>query len=129
MAGPAPSPLADWTRLMRRAFTRRLTRLVQVRVADGAGGYTSTWEARGGIWADVKAGSGSARVTELGEEPRLRVRILTPAVPQGHDARVEPGNRLQEGTRLFEVEAVHEADQTGRVLVLFSREITEGGAV
>lgn len=113
---------------MRRVYARRLERLVQTRVPDGAGGYSSTWQPRGGLWADVKAGAGGVRVTELGEEPRLRLKISMPWVPLGHSSRPEPGDRLQDQTRLYEVEALHEANGSAHALTLFAREITERNA-
>lgn len=113
---------------MGRAYSRRLVRLVQIRQPDGAGGYGSSWIEAGALWADVVARTGGLRVTELGDEPRLRLKITTPGVPQGHASRPAPGDRLRDGTRLYEIEAVHEADPLGRALTLFASEITEGNA-
>lgn len=113
---------------MRRDFTRRLIRQVEVRTPDGAGGYTNIWEERGALWADVDVRSGSLRVTELGEVPRLRVKITTHALPQDHEGRPVSGDRLRDGARLYEVEAVHEEDRRGRYLVCFANEVTERGS-
>ena len=106
-------------------LTRRLERLEAVRVPDGAGGFDRVWERRAGLWAEVAVRSGGARVTELGVAPRLRLRITVQDVPPGHAARPAPGDRLREGVRLYEVEAVHEA-APGR-LACFAQEVTEGG--
>lgn len=108
-------------------LTRRMRRLVPVRVPDGAGGRTRSWEAGGAFWASVSPGGGGARVTELGTEPRLRLRIVTQALPEGHPTRPVPGDRLAEGARLYAVDAVDPADGEGRWLTLFAREITERG--
>ena len=80
------------------------------------------------LWCDVRARSGGMRVTELGEEPRLRFKILTRALPAGHADRPQAGDRLRDGARLYEIGAVHEADVRDRFLTLFSREVTERGA-
>ena len=110
---------------MRRHFTRRLVRMVARRTSDGAGGFDRDWVPSGAIWADVKVRSGGQRTTELGEEPRLRLRIVTHAVPVGHAARPGAGDRLLDGSRLYEVEAVHEADAERRYLTCFANEVTE----
>ncbi|KIT17289.1 head-tail adaptor protein [Jannaschia aquimarina] len=111
---------------MRRTFTRHLNRLVPERVSDGAGGFERIWTERGSLWGDVQARTGTLRVTELGEEPRLKVKITAHALPQDHEGRPWQGDRLVDGLRAYEVEAVHEDDRRGRWLTIYAREVTEG---
>ncbi|WP_308916794.1 head-tail adaptor protein [Jannaschia sp. LMIT008] len=116
---------------MRRTLTRRLVRLVPDHVGDGAGGLSRTWVEVGALWGDVQARSGSLRVTELGADPRLKVRIVIHGVPDDHPSRPRQGDRLRDGGRLFEVEAVHAIDHRGRYLGCFAHEVSEreGGDV
>jgi len=112
--------------MMRAKFSRRLIRQVRVRVPDGAGGYGAAWQERGALWGDVDGRSGGRRVTEPGSETRLKARITIHALPQNHPDRPRPGDRLRDGARRYAVEAVHESDETGRYLVCFASEVTEG---
>ena len=71
--------------------------------------------------------SGGLTVTELGEDPRLRLRIAIHALPEGHVDRPVQGDRFREGRRLYDVDAVHEADPAGRYLTCHARAVpTEG---
>ncbi|WP_298433158.1 head-tail adaptor protein [uncultured Jannaschia sp.] len=105
-------------------YTRRLEHLVPVRVPDGGGGILRSWDARGVIWGRIQMRSGGLKATEFGRAPRLGVKIRTHHLPQGHPARPEMGHRLRDGTRLYEVEAVH--DGADDALVVMAAEIHEG---
>lgn len=108
---------------MSRMLTRRLTHLAAVRTADGAGGFLESWVVQGAIWCEVRMRSGDLKQTEFGERPRLKVRILTRAVPPDHPARPRPGDHLQEGSRIYLVEAVHESDVQGHYLAILASEL------
>ncbi|MBC7157970.1 MAG: head-tail adaptor protein, partial [Rhodobacteraceae bacterium] len=41
-------------------LSRPLVLEARARVADGAGGFVETWEARGTLWAEVAPGAGTA---------------------------------------------------------------------
>lgn len=97
---------------MSRVFSRRLTLTVPERVSDRAGGVIKAWAARGTLWAEVRMRSGGMRSTEFGEVPRLGLRITTHYLPQDHQMRPSPGDRLLDGGRTYAVEAVH--DTIGR---------------
>ncbi|MEM7487738.1 MAG: head-tail adaptor protein [Pseudomonadota bacterium] len=107
---------------MSRVFSRRLLLERAERQPDGAGGYARMWSVLGAIWAEVRMRSGDLRDTEFGETPRLKLRITTPAMPEGHAMRPRVGDRLRDGERLYEVSAVHESDGIGRTLVLLASE-------
>lgn len=105
---------------MTRGYPRRLLRLENVQVADGAGGMVEEWQVRGAVWGNVMARSGGLRAGEFGRTPRLAVRIRIPGLPDGHPIRPTVGQRLRDGTRLYDVEAVHEADPLGRELTILA---------
>jgi hypothetical protein len=82
----------------------------------------------GGLWAEVRMRSGALRATEFGDTPRLTLRITTHALPEGHEGRPVPGDRLRDGGRLYEVEAAHESDGRGRMLTVLAAEVMGGAA-
>jgi head-tail adaptor len=101
------------------AMTRRLLLEAPERVADGAGGFSEVWVARGHIWAAVET-RGAGR--EVDQAARLQLKITMRAVPQGAAARPDPAMRFRDGARLYRIEAVHEGEPLGRTLVCFSVE-------
>ena len=107
---------------MGRVYTRRLTLEVPVRTPDGGGGQVRGWEERGAIWADVRMRSGGLKHSEFGRTPRLQVRIKTHALPDGHPTRPIAGDRLRDGSRVYEVEATHE--DLKHVLVILASDVT-----
>ncbi|CTQ34239.1 head-tail adaptor protein [Jannaschia rubra] len=109
---------------MAKVFGRRLILLAAGRTADGGGGFRRGWDARGGLWAEVRMRSGGLAHDEFGRAPRLRLRITTHGLPVGHPMRPAPGDRLQDGARLFEVEAVHDGER--RHLVILASEVPDG---
>ena len=103
-------------------LSRALTLEGPVTVPDGAGGYTKTWTALGTLWAEVLPGSGN---DALGEERMLSAvpyRVTVRGAPVGLPSRPLPGQRLREGTRLYQVQAVTERDSAGHYLTCFARE-------
>lgn len=108
---------------MPRVFTRRLVLSSVVRAPDGGGGFLEEWVEKGAFWGEVRMRSGSLRATEFGETPRLRVKIQAHGLPEGHPMRPVPGERIADGGRRFEVEAVHDGDR--RILVILARELAE----
>ena len=123
LLGAVPRDPAEGRPLSARRFRRHLVLEAAVSRPDGAGGVTRAWEARGAFWAEVRAGRGRVRVTELGADPDLRVRIRIRAVPPGHPARPAQGDHFLEPGRVYEVETVHEADAAGRYLDCDAREL------
>ena len=106
---------------MARVFTRRLVLSTAQEMPDGAGGTVRDWQERGALWAELRMRSGALRSTEFGRTPRLQVRITTHDLPEGHLMRPTTGDRLRDGNRTFEVQAVHSGER--RFLVVLASEV------
>lgn len=105
---------------------RRLNRLLvleePVRIPDGAGGFLRNWAPLGEHWAEVSAGSGKARAGEFVTLASVPVKIVVRAAPQGSPRRPLPEQRFRDGSRIFRILAVAEADPEQRYLTCFARE-------
>ena len=109
------------TRLPR--LSRQLVLEDPQRSSDGSGGYSETWIALGTLWAEVKALTG--RVT--GDSLSLqRYRITLRASPEGAASRPRPDQRFRDGSRLYRIDAVAEADPDARYLTCFAVEEVSG---
>jgi len=106
--------------MSRPQMTRKLVLETPGRVPDGAGGYTQTWTALGIVWAEVLPRTGR----EDSAASRLGLKITLRAAPQGAPSRPTPQQRFRDGARLYLIEAVTEADPTGRFLTCFAIEET-----
>ncbi|WP_127111747.1 head-tail adaptor protein [Shimia sediminis] len=103
-------------------LSRMLVLEAPERLADGAGGYTESWVAKGTLWADVQARAGRERDGGEVSLARMGYRIIVRGAPQGAASRPVPGMRFREGTRFFRIEAVSERDPQGRTLTCFASE-------
>lgn len=92
------------------------------RVADGAGGYATSWVAIGTLWAEVKPGTGRERAGEFVTLATVPYRITVRAAPPGSPSRPRPEQRLRDGSRIFRILAVSEADPAGHYLACFAHE-------
>ena len=97
-----------------------------VAVDDGGGGRSADWSALGTLWAEVKPGSGRAVERGMVAVGSVPLRIVVRAAPAGSSMRPRPGQRLREGTRIYPILAVTEADAEGRHLTCFAREEVAG---
>lgn len=108
--------------MRRPRLTRKLSLMVSYRTRDDAGGYTTTWQLLGTLWAQVQHGTGrDAEMAGL-TVATVPYRITVRAAPVGSPQRPQPGQRLQDGARIFSVLAVTEADGDLRYLTVFARE-------
>lgn len=103
-------------------FSRRLTLEAPQRTPDGAGGYTETWAPLGRVWAEVLP-RGAGRETAAASSA-LSLKITLRAAPQGAPSRPTAAMRFRDGARIYRIEAVTEADPTGRTLICFASEET-----
>ncbi|NVO55622.1 phage head closure protein [Rhodobacteraceae bacterium B1Z28] len=100
-------------------LNRKLVLEAPVRSADGAGGYTETWEALGTLWAEVTARSGSERAIAGIPVSRVSYRIVVRGASEGSSMRPAPDQRFREGNRRFVIRAVAERDPRGQYLTCF----------
>lgn len=103
---------------------RKLILEGSVRTADGAGGYSETWQALGVLWGDISVRSGG----EVGgrDVPLSAVtyRIVLRAAPYGAPSRPKPDQRLREGSRIYRIQAVADHDPNPRYLTCYAIEET-----
>lgn len=103
-------------------LTRRLRLQERQRLADGAGGYSESWQVLGTLWAELVAGNGKEQDSEAGAKARVAYRITLRAAPIGNPRRPKPGQRFAEAGRVFHIEAVADRDAAGRYLTCFGIE-------
>ncbi len=105
-------------------LTRPLVLEDPVTTLDGAGGFATSWQPLGTLWAAIRAGAGRARDGALGPTGAVRLTVTLRAAPPGSPRRPRPDQRLREGTRIFRILAVAEADAEGRYLTCTAEEET-----
>lgn len=95
-----------------------------VATSDGAGGFTQVWNSLGTIWGDVLTASGRER--EIGERSvtTSTYRVVVRSAPHGAPSRPTAKQRFVEGTRIFNIHAVSEANDTNQYLVCWVSEGT-----
>ena len=87
-------------------LNRRLVLEEASRAADGAGGFTETWEPLGVVWAALKPGTRRERIGGNLTLSAVPYRITVRAAPFGAPSRPRPDQRFREGARLFRILAV-----------------------
>lgn len=103
-------------------LSRALVLETPVVTTDAAGGFVTSWQGIGTLWAEIRAGAGRERFAVLGPSGEVTLRILVRAARPGSDMRPRPDQRFREGTRIFRIIAVAEADVQGRYLICTARE-------
>jgi head-tail adaptor len=106
----------------RARLSRRLVLEEPTRLPDGSGGHATVWRPLGALWADVAARSGREDFVAAQARPRVTYSILVRGVPVGAPSRPRPEQRLREGTRVFDILTVAEADGSGRYLEILAQE-------
>ena len=103
-------------------LNRKLTLEAAVRIADGAGGQSETWTVLGTLWGQVVAGTGRETAAQFVTVSTVPYRITVRAAPEGDPARPKPDQRFRDGSRVYRILAVSEADAQGRYLRCHTRE-------
>jgi len=103
-------------------LSRRLVLETPQQTSDGAGGYTTQWVALGELWAEVKRSTGRDKASEFASVTSAQYRITVRAAPVGQESRPRAEQRFREGTRVFLIRAVTEADFGNRYLTCFAEE-------
>lgn len=106
----------------RISLNRSLVLEAPVRLPDGAGGFTQSWQEQGTLWAEVSARTG--RETSGGDASLSRTgyRITVRAAPFGAPSRPAPEQRFRDGARIFNILSVAERDGAGRFLTCIAQE-------
>lgn len=94
-------------------LTSKLSLEAQVRQPDGGGGWSTSWQALGSLWAEVRAVSGSERVHGDRAFGRVTHRLTVRAAPVGSPRRPRSDQRFVGGGRIFNVLGVSEARERG----------------
>ncbi|MBR9764659.1 MAG: head-tail adaptor protein [Rhodobacteraceae bacterium] len=93
-----------------------------MRVADGAGGFESSWHALGILWAEVSPGRAGLHDRAGLSAHRQTLKIIVRGAPPGASNRPQPGQRFRDGERIYLIESVQEDDASGRFLRCRARE-------
>lgn len=79
---------------------------------DGAGGFVSNWQDVQPVWARIVPIAGIVTQMAANQEHDITHWIYI----RVNDA-VQPGMRFVKGSRLFDIDTVHDPDETGRYRV------------
>ena len=90
-------------------LTRKLVLEEPQRSVDGAGGYDVLWVEMGTLWGAVEARSGRESGVLGGAVSRVSYRITIRAAQYGAPSRPVAKQRLRDGSRLFQIDAVAES--------------------
>lgn len=105
-------------------LNRQLVLEMPARVPDGSGGFSESWMALGTLWASVTARTGRETAGTAGPMSLVAYKIIVRATPVASGSRPVANQRFREGTRLFRILSVTEADQDARFLVCTAQEET-----
>jgi head-tail adaptor len=94
------------------------------RAPDGSGGYAVLWQPLGVVWAQVDARTGREAAGVGAPLAKVGVKITVRAVAPGAPSRPRPEQRFREGTRLYTISAVADADTDARYLICYAEEET-----
>ena len=93
---------------------------------DGAGGYTRVWRPLGTLWGAVEPGSERGGDVPGGSVSRVGYRITIRAAPHGAPSRPVARQRLRDGERLFQIDAVAESSfGAGYLTCLVTEEVSQ----
>ena len=98
-------------------LTARLELEAPLRVADGQGGAEIGTQPLAAVWARIEP------VTRtLHEQASAASYTVTHRVWMRHRSDIAAGMRLRKGNRLFWIRALHDPDETQRLLVCYCEE-------
>jgi SPP1 family predicted phage head-tail adaptor len=103
-------------------LSRKLVLEERENLPDGSGGFVVSWKPLGTIWADVAARTGREDFIAGQTRPRVKYRIVVRGAPAGAPSRPRPDQRFRDGSRIFNILTVAEADAQGRFLEVVAEE-------
>lgn len=103
-------------------LNRRLVLETPVRVADNSGGFVETWVPLGTHWATVDPGAAREKAGNFLTISSTSLKITVRAAPYGAPSRPNADQRFVEGTRIYRIQAVTDAYESGQYLVCVCQE-------
>ena len=104
-------------------FNRKLVLENKTRVADGAGGYISTWIELGIHWGTLEPAAGRYERGEEAARSVGRYRIRLRAVPTTSISRPLPGQRFRDGGRYFDIRSVQDSGDARELICQVVEEV------
>ncbi|WP_209425718.1 head-tail adaptor protein [Pararhodobacter sp. SW119] len=89
---------------------------------DGAGGHATDWHSLGTHWTELSPGPAREVRGDIVPEGQMAFRIFLRSAPHDSPQRPRPGQRFRDGSRIFNIVAVSEADPLGAFLICHARE-------
>jgi len=103
-------------------LNRKLKLEAPYRTRDVSGGYETSWQVMGSLWARIKSGTGNEAELAGLSISTIPYKITVRGAPVGAPSRPVAGQRLRDGERVFRVLAVTEEDSRACYLTCFARE-------
>lgn len=105
-------------------LNRRLVLEAPLRMADGAGGFRTSWTVLGEVWAEVRARGGREAASLGVPVSRTSLVVTVRAAPYGAPDRPVADQRFRDGARVFSIRSVTERDPQGQYLTCLVQEET-----
>ncbi len=103
-------------------LNRALTLEEREGTPDGSGGYIDNWSSLGTLWAELKGIGGRDRSVDAVALSEARFKVTVRSAPAGSTERPSAGQRFRDGSRVFPILAVVDADPLGQWLTCYVRE-------
>ncbi|WP_112323298.1 head-tail adaptor protein [Oceanibium sediminis] len=101
---------------------RKLILEQRIEVPDGMGGVSHSWQALGQLWADMAPRRGREELVAERVSERVPWTISVRGAAAGSPQRPKPTQRFRDGTRVFNIISVAEADPAARYLLCSAEE-------
>ncbi len=105
-------------------LTRHLTLEAEESTPDQSGGFTSSWQQIGTLWAEIKPKTGREARGPNTPVSKVGYVIHVRGAPDGAPSRPQPGQRFSGHGRIYVIEAVTEYDPDGRFLTCHTTQET-----
>lgn len=109
----ACNPCKSKTALNASKLRHRIVIQGTVQAADGAGGYTETWETVATVWASIEPANGRERFIAMQTESHV-----THIITCRYNAEITTAKRILFGTRKFDITEVLNIEERNTVLVI-----------
>ena len=107
------------SRVRSGSFNKRVTFQRQSSTRTGVGQLVDTWTDLGEGWCSINGLNGREFLAQSGEKAEVTHKIRTRA---RNDIGLAPRDRILHASRVFDIEAVLEEFENGRVVVIMAKE-------